>query len=80
MSGMVRIRAHWPDVRRLVGYWQRRYGESGAVHQADPSTLLLTVDTSVEALEELVRLLQHADLEVEIIWRGRERKGWSLQA
>ena len=69
MSGLVRIRSESNNVRHLVSRWQNRHGVSGAVYQADPSTLLVTADTSVEALEDLVRSLQSAELEVEIIWR-----------
>lgn len=69
MSGLVRIHSESPNVRHLVNRWQHRFGVSGAVYQADPSTLLVTADTSVEALEDLVRSLQGAELEVEIIWR-----------
>ncbi|MEX2536653.1 MAG: hypothetical protein WD273_13740 [Trueperaceae bacterium] len=69
MSGLVRISSESPNVRHLVSRWQQRYGVSGAVHQADPSTLLVTAETSVEAIEDLVRSLQSNDLEVEIIWR-----------
>ena len=69
MSGLVRIRSESRNVRHLVTRWQNRHGVSGAVYQADPSTLLVTADTSVEALEDLVRSLQSSELEVEIIWR-----------
>lgn len=69
MSGLVRIRSESPNVRNLVSRWQYRHQVSGAVYQADPSTLLVTAETSIEALEDLVRTLQGSDLEVEIIWR-----------
>jgi hypothetical protein len=69
MSGLVRISSGAPNVRHLVNRWQRRHDVSSAIYQADPSTLLVTADTSVEALEDLVRMLQDSDHEVEIIWR-----------
>jgi hypothetical protein len=69
MSGLVRISSGARNVRHLLNWWQRRHHVSGAIYQADPSTLLVTADTSVEALEDLVRLLQDSDHEVEIIWR-----------
>lgn len=69
MSGLVRIRSESPNVRHLVSRWQYRHQVSGAVYQSDPSTLLVTAETSIEALEDLVRTLQGAELEVEIIWR-----------
>jgi hypothetical protein len=69
MSGLVRIRAESPNVRNLVQRWQHRHEVSGAIYQAHPSTLLLTADTSVEALEDLVRSFEGAEIEVEIIWR-----------
>lgn len=69
MSGLVRIRSESPHVRQLLQRWQQRFDVSGAVYHSEPSTLLLTTETSVEALEELVRSLEGNDLEVDIIWR-----------
>jgi hypothetical protein len=69
MSGLVRISSEARNVRHLLNRWQSRHDVSGAIYQADPSTLLLTADTSVEALEDLLRMLQGSETEVEIIWR-----------
>jgi hypothetical protein len=69
MSGLVRISSGARNVRHLLNRWQRRHDVSGAIYQADPSTLLVTADTSVEALEDLIRLLEDSAHEVEIIWR-----------
>jgi hypothetical protein len=69
MSGLVRIRSESSNVRNLVRRWQHRHVASGAIHPSDPSTVLVTADTSVEALEDLVRALQGGTVEVEIIWR-----------
>lgn len=68
MRGQIRIRSSEYDVRRVVKRWQLRYKTSGAVHFADPSTLLVGADTEVEALENLLRAL-HAT-EVEVMWRS----------
>lgn len=72
MSGLIRIRAHAFDLRRVLARWQSRHRTSGAVHFADPSTLLMTADTSVEALEDLLHALHESDVELEIIWREPE--------
>lgn len=69
MSGLIRIRFDSSNVRHLVERWQYRHEASGAVHPSAPSTLLLPADTSVEAIEDLVRSLEGADLEIDIIWR-----------
>lgn len=68
MRGQIRIRSDEYDVRRVVQRWQTRYRTSGAVHFADPSTLLVGADTEIEALENLLRSL-HAT-EVEVMWRA----------
>lgn len=71
MSGIVRIQTEAGDLRRVVATWQARHRRSsGAVHVADPSTLLVAADTPVEAIEDLLRALRHTRVEVEIIWRG----------
>ena len=68
MRGQIRIRSNVDNVRRVVELWQTRYEASGAVHFADPSTLLLAADVPVDALESLLRSLQAT--EVEVIWRA----------
>lgn len=68
MRGQIRIRSEEYDVRRVVQRWQTRYRTSGAVHFADPSTLLVGADTEVEALENLLRSLRPTD--VEVMWRA----------
>lgn len=72
MSGQVRISSEAANVRDLVRRWQHRFDVSGAVYQANPSTLLVDAETSIEALEDLVSSLQGNDVEVEIIWRDGE--------
>lgn len=67
MRGQIRIRSDAYDIRRVVSRWQSRYRTSGAVHFADPSTLLVGADTEIEALESLLRSLDATD--VEVIWR-----------
>lgn len=66
---MVRIYSDSPNARQLVSRWQERFDVSGAVYEADSSSLLVTADTSVEALEYLMRSLEGAQVDVEIIWR-----------
>lgn len=68
MRGQIRIRSDEYDVRRVVRRWQTRYRTSGAVHFADPSTLLVGADTEIEALENLLRSLHATD--VEVMWRA----------
>ena len=68
MKGQIRIRSDEYDVRRVVQRWQARYGASGALHFADPSTLLVGADTEIEALENLLRSLNATD--VEVMWRA----------
>jgi hypothetical protein len=72
MSALVRIRCGSRNVRHVVSRWQSRFAASGAVYQSDPSTLLVTGETSIEALEDLMRSLGGAETEVEIIWREGE--------
>lgn len=68
MRAQVRMRSTQYDLRRVVQRWQARYQTSGAVHFADPSTLLVGADIEVEALENLLRSLRAT--EVEVIWRS----------
>lgn len=69
-NGLVRIQSRARHVRRELALWQRRHPGAGAVHLSDPTTLLLSADTPIDALEALLsRLEPH---EVEIIWRDPE--------
>lgn len=71
MSGIVRIQTRQDDLRRVVAAWQGRHRRSSAaVRVADEGTLLVEADTPVEAIEDLLRSLGPAPIEVEIIWRG----------
>lgn len=71
MNTVIRIstKGRYMNVRQLVNAWQNRHRTSGAIHVADPHTLLLNADTSVEALEDLTWALRDSEYDVEIIWR-----------
>lgn len=69
-NGLVRIQSRAQHVRRQLNLWQRRHPSAGAVHISDPATLLLSADTPIDALEDL--LLRLEPNEVEIIWRDPE--------
>lgn len=69
MNGHVRIRSQATNLKHLLRRWQVRHQCSGAVHFADPSTLLIGTDTSVDALEDLLRALSAH--EAEVVWRPR---------
>ncbi len=68
MRAQIRMKSTEYNVPRVVQQWQARYRTSGAVHFADPSTLLVGADIEVEALENLLWSLRAT--EVEVIWRS----------